>query len=623
MKDYTIDDIQSLSFREGVRTRIQMYLGSDDIEGCYQAFKEIINNSTDEAIAGFGSEIEITYFEDTNGISIRDYGRGVPFGIRESGENVLVSIYTKSHTGGKFDNKVYANSSGLNGIGGSCVCLSSRKFQVISYRDKKCACAQFDNGELVNYEEANTTFKNGTLVTFIPDAEVFKNGDIKYSYERLCQEIKNISYLYKGITFKLYQANDKKILQEKTFKAKNGISDLIADYLVETGKKPVHNTIITSSVSDGTDEIEIAFQWTTARETDYVFTNGLRNPEGGTPLTGAKTSITRTMNNLLGETLTGELARTGLVYIINCKVATPSFANQTKTKINNANLRGLADKAFGEALKSFAQSNVKEFKLIEAFLTKELKAERAAEKARAAVLEQNADIEKELKKKVILAGKLIDCRHHDDTSELWLCEGKSAAGAIAKARDGDRIAVFGCRGKGLNVLKEADLERILKNEEYREIMIALGCGYGEKFNVKKLRYGKIVIASDADVDGHSIACLLLSFFYRFYPELLKQGRIYRADMPLYSVTSGKKRYYAYSDEELAKLPKGDIERNKGLGEMEPEDFRDTVFSKDGHYTQFTLEDGAQAEYFFDILMGNNIDERREYIFENVDWKGTI
>lgn len=561
--EYTINDIQSLTFREGVRTRIQMYLGSDDIEGAYQAFKEILNNSTDEAIAGFGNKIIIDFDEFLNSISVRDFGRGVPFGLRENGENVLVSIYTKSHTGGKFDDKVYANSSGLNGIGGSCVCLSSSFFEVKSFRDKKSAHASFKDGELIEYKESSTKETNGTYVRFIPDKTVFKNGEIKYSYERLCEEIKNISYLYKTIVFEVNKVDGDKVIDRKTFKAKNGIADLISDHLEEKGKKPIHPTIITGFATDGTDEVEIAFQWTTTHERDYVFTNGLRNPEGGTPLTGARTSITRTINNLLSETLTGELARTGLIYVINCKVAAPSFANQTKTKVNNANLRGLADKAFGDALKSFSLSNVKEFKLIESFLTKELKAERAAEKARAAVLEQNADIEKELKKKVVLAGKLIDCRHHDERSELWLCEGKSAAGSIAKARDGDKIAVFGCRGKGLNVLKENDIERILKNEEYREIMIALGCGYGEKFNIRKLRYGKIVIASDADVDGHSIACLLLSFFYKFYPELLKQGRIYRAEMPLYSVEVGKKRYYAYNDSELSKLPKGNIERNKG------------------------------------------------------------
>lgn len=427
VSDYTINDIQSLSFKEGVRKRIQMYLGSDDIEGVYQALKEIVNNSTDEVLAGFGKEITINIDETVNVVSVRDYGRGVPFGIRENGENVLVGIYTKAHTGGKFDNKVYANSSGLNGIGGSCVCLSSRTFQVISYRDGKGAAASFEKGELIDYKEFTTTYTNGTFVAFSPDEEVFKNGDIRYSFDRICQEIKNISYLYKGVTFEVTKSNNDKIIGRQSFKAENGIADLIRDTIKLGDKKAIHNNIITSSATDGTSEVEIAFQWTTGHEKSFIFTNGLVNPEGGTPLTGAKTSITRTINNLISETLTGDLARTGLLYAINCKVVTPSFANQTKTKVNNPELRTLADRAFSEALKDFAKSNIKEFQKVESFLTKELKAERAAEKARAAVLEQNSDIEKELKKKVLLDGKLVDCRSHDMDSELWLCEGKRFA----------------------------------------------------------------------------------------------------------------------------------------------------------------------------------------------------
>lgn len=497
--NYGIDDIQSLEFRQGLRARIQMYLGSSDIEGAYQAFKEIINNSTDEILSGYGNKIEIALVEARNELAIRDYGRGVPFGIRENGENVLVSIYTKSHTGGKFDSKAYVNSSGLNGIGGSCVCLSSTYFKVESFRDGTCAQATFKEGILEEYKEFKTKELNGTKVTFSPDSKVFKEGDILYSYKRLCSEIQNISYLYKGISFIVNQANEKnEIVKTSLYKATNGIADLVKD--TREDAKVVHNTILTGFASDGVNEVEVAFQWTTHKEKSFVFTNGLYNPEGGTPLTGAKTSITRTLNNLIAEGLTGDLARTGLIYAINCKVANPSFANQTKTKINNPELRGLADKAFGEAIKEFSRTNLKEFQKIESFLTKELKAERAADKARAAVREKNDEIEKEIKKKAVLAGKLTDCRKHDSSSELWLCEGDSAGGAIAKARDGDRIAVYPMKGKSPNVLKENDLDKILNNDEYREIMIALGCGYGERFNIKKLRYGRIVIASDADVE---------------------------------------------------------------------------------------------------------------------------
>ena len=323
---YDINSIQSLSFREGVRQRIQMYLGSDDIEGTYQALKEIVNNSTDEALAGFGKKIEIVLTEENNSISVRDYGRGVPFGIREDGENVLVSIYTKSHTGGKFNHDVYKNASGLNGIGGSCVCLSSLFFEAQSIRDGKKAIARFTKGELTDYKEITTKEKNGTFIWFIPDPEVFSNGEIGYNYERICNDIKDISYLYPGIEFEV--SNKTNI---RSYCAKNGIIDFVSDNLAN----PLHKHIITGAAVDNTDSVEIAFQWGSKNETPYVFVNGLRCPELGTPVTGARAAITKTFNSLSGQDFEGEYIRKNLFYVINCKVANPSFANQTKTKINN------------------------------------------------------------------------------------------------------------------------------------------------------------------------------------------------------------------------------------------------------------------------------------------------
>ena len=339
---YDIDSIQSLDFREGVRTRIQMYLGSDDIEGTYQALKEIINNSTDEALAGYGKKIEISLYEENNQITVRDYGRGVPFGIREDGENVLVSIYTKSHTGGKFDHNAYKNASGLNGIGGSCVCLSSLNFSVTSFRNKKYAKATFMQGKLIDYKEGDLKLNepNGTLIQFIPDPEVFNNGPIGYSYDRICSDVHDISYLYPGIEFSVSNGSTTNV-----YCAKSGIVDFISDTL----KKPLQKHVITGSASDGTDSVEIAFQWGTRRETAYVFVNGLRCPEGGTPITGAKTAITKTFNSLANASFDGDNIRKNLFYVINCKVENPSFANQTKSKINNASLRTLASTAFTNA----------------------------------------------------------------------------------------------------------------------------------------------------------------------------------------------------------------------------------------------------------------------------------
>ena len=372
MSEYGIEDIKSLSFREGVRERIQMYLGSDDLEGTYQALKEIINNSTDEALAGYGKKIEITLEESTNTISVRDYGRGVPFGIREDGENVLVSIYSKSHTGGKFDNHVYKNASGLNGIGSKCVCLSSDDFYVKSFRDGKGAKAVFKKGNFISYEEFDTSEPNGTLVNFTPDKEVFKNGEIGYSFDKICQDIKDISYLYSGITFTVNSGKKK-----NTYCAKNGI----VDFIKENNKKPLHQHIITNTVVDENgDKVEIAFQWGDGKENGYVFVNGLRCPEGGTPVTGAKGALTRTFNSLSGQSFDGDSIRDGLFYVINCSVSQPSFANQTKSKINNANLRTLASNAFSDGLKQMKVKYANEFTTVVDLMKKIAKAEAAAEK---------------------------------------------------------------------------------------------------------------------------------------------------------------------------------------------------------------------------------------------------
>ena len=613
---YDANDIETLEFRDAIRTRVSMYMGSADNLGVLQCIKEIISNSIDEYAMGFGKRILIESYPE-NRIKITDWARGCPFGIREDNTEAMEAIYMSAHSGGKFNEKIYQSVIGMNGIGAKGVALSSLFFEAKSKRDGKIATLILDKGIKRSFTIEDTKDKTtGTSVEFIPDPEVYKLEPIKINFDEIKEICKNWSFLNKGLRFDLVNH----ITKEKvTFLSHNGVLDLIK----ETVKKPVNSTPISFVIKENKIEVEVACQWTHGKETSYIFTNGLHNIAGGTSLTGAKTAITRTINNLLSETLTGDLARTGLVYIVNAKIPNASFSDQTKTKVNNPELRTLADKAFSEAIKNFSQLNSKEFKQIEEFLTRELKAERAAEKARSAVLEQNSDIERELRKKVVLAGKLIDCRHHDETSELFLVEGKSAAGGIAKARDGDKIAVFPCRGKGLNVLKEKNLEYILKNEEYKEIMIALGCGYGEKFRIKKLRYGKIVIATDADVDGHSIACLLLTFFYKFYPELLKEGKIYRANFPLYQVTKGKKVYYAYDEDEMAKLPKGEIFRMKGLGEASAQVFKDTIFSENGRYTQFTMEDGEQAEYYFNMLMGTELEQRKEYIFENTNWEEVI
>ena len=611
---YDINSIESLDFRTGVRTRIQMYLGSDDIEGTYQALKEIINNSTDEALAGFGKRIEIDVDEKENAVMVRDYGRGVPFGIRENGENVLVSVYTQSHTGGKFNHNAYKNSSGLNGLGASCTCLSSEKFEVQSNRDGKCACAFFEKGNLVTYKEGTTKDANGTYVRFKPDPEVFSNGEIGYSYERICTDIKDISYLYPGIEFIVSCGKE-----SKTYCAKEGI----VDFVKEMVQKPLQKHIITDSATDGTDTVEIAFQWGTKRETPYVFVNGLRCPELGTPVTGARAAITKTFNNLSGQNFDGEYIRKNLFYVVNCKVENPSFANQTKTKINNPSLRTLATTAFTSALKEMNIKYNSEFTTIVEMLKKIEKAEAAAEKARNAVLNMEKKETEHKKQKITSSDKFKDREKHGQDSMLIVCEGNSALGGLLPARDVNTEALYAVRGKVKNLLKHP-LDECLENQEVSDIIMALGCGIQSRYNSKKLNYGKVAIATDADVDGYSIMCLIATMFYVLMPDFIKEKRLCWLRAPLYRLSKGNQKIYAYTDEELKELSKGrenwEQSRYKGLGECSPEDMEKSMLHPTERRLEIlTINDAEAAAESLKMLMGIDVEPRREFLFENVDF----
>ena len=555
---YGIEEIKSLSFKEGVRQRIQMYLGTDDIEGTYQALKEIINNATDEAIAGYGSKIEISVDEQNNSIRVRDYGRGVPFGIRENGENVLVSIYSKSHTGGKFEEGAYKNASGLNGIGAKCVCLSSKWFTVYSFRDGRNATADFVQGELESYAEGPTDAPNGTIIEFSPDPEVFKTGEIGYSYERICADIKNISYLYTGITFSIYNENTG---ERQVYCAKNGIQDFIKDNL----KNPLHPHIISNSVVDENgDRLEIAFQWGAKHESSYVFVNGLLCPEGGSPITGAKAAITRTFNSLSKQNFDGDSIRQNLFYVINCSVAQPSFANQTKSKINNTNLRTLASNAFSDALKQMALRYKDEFETIVELLKKVAKAEAAAERARQQVLNAAKEVEKNQKKKVFSSDKLKDAEFLGPESTLLVVEGNSAMGGMSQARDYKRYGILAIRGKIINCLSNPE-EKIFQNEEIKLLLSAMNIVPG-KYDKNKLRYGKLAICVDADSDGNHISLLIMAALAYLAPNFIKEGRLYWLRSPLYIVNNKGKESYYFTDEEFNKVRKnikGEVTRAKG------------------------------------------------------------
>ena len=620
---YTAENIQHLETREAMRSRIQMYLGSDDTEGIYQALKEIINNSTDEALAGYGKEIDIRLDEKSNSIEVRDYGRGVPFGVVD-GRNILVAIYTESHTGGKFDKGAYKNSSGLNGIGGTAVCMSSYQFLVRSIRDGKVAEATFNEGNLVNYNEMSiekfekeygSTGGTGTYIRFRPDEKVFTNAVEGFSYEKICSEIKNISYLNKGIKFIVEELGG----QKTEFYSENGIADFIKDNI----SKPLMKAPIICSASDGTDELEIAFMYTGGVGESYVFVNGLYCPEGGSPVTGAKTTITTSMKRLSGKDFDAELIRKGLVYAINCKVANPSFANQTKSKINNPNLRTLASQAFREALEEFA--NGPDFAPIVEMMLKYQKAEKAADKAREAILSQQKKMNDLRKQKVAFLDKLSDAENLGEDSILCIAEGDSAGNAIIAGRDTKKYGVMYLRGKMLNGLKETNDEKYYANKEIELLIYALGIDVNN-YNPKKLRYGKIAICVDADDDGYHIALLILANLYRLCPQFLKENRVYWLRCPLhiaYDKNMQPLSWY-YTDAELAAAKakgkiKGDLDRIKGLGQLEEADLKATMFSTTGGQKMEQIVYSEEAIKQLCLLMGEDVEPRKEFVMSRIDF----
>ena len=615
MSNYNIDNIQHLNTREAMRTKIPMYLGSDTTEGIYQALKEIINNSTDEALVGYGKEVDILLNEETNEITVRDYGRGVPFGVKD-GRNILVAIYTESHTGGKFDKGAYKNSSGLNGIGGTAVCMSSSKFLVKSERDNTAAIAYFEEGILKDYKEmpykGNTT---GTTITFTPDKKVFINDNEGYSYDRICEEIKNISYLNKGIKFIVETTSGKK----NEYYSENGI----ADFIKEKVKKPLMLNPILASASDGTDELEIAFMWTGDPTQDYVFVNGLYCPEGGSPITGAKTKITTKIKSLSGKSFDAELIRKGLVFAINCRIVNPSFANQTKSKINNPNLRTLASQAFDEGLEEFANSP--DFGPIIEMMNKIANAEKAADKAREAALNRNNKMKELRKQKVAFLDKLADAENLGENSILCVCEGDSAGNAIIAGRDTKKYGVMYLRGKMLNGLKEDDDDKYFSNKEIELLMYALGIDV-DHYDPKKLRYGQIYICVDADDDGYHIALLILANLYRLCPQFLQENRVHWLRCPLFIAYDKNMQpiSWYYTNEELAAAKakgkiKGDLDRIKGLGQLEEADLKATMFSTTGGQKVDKIIYSPEAAKRLCELMGIDIKARKEFVMSRIDF----
>ena len=623
---YGINDIETLSFRDGVRQRIAMYLGSADMQGVYNAIQEIISNSIDEFYMGYGDKIEIGLIN--NLVSIRDYGRGIPFGIKEDGTNVLVDIFSKPHTGGKFNDKVYNSVAGLNGIGAKATCLSSHTFIVESCRNGIVAKATFAKGNLVSYTEQNSgiaigengkvtqIIPDGTSISFELDPEVYNLEPIVVDFDILCNKCRNLSYLTKGLTFDLtYRDLNNGNKKHEIYCAKNGILDLVEDNI----QTPIHSTPLYFELEDENEKVEVALQWTKGKEKSFVFTNGLHNSEGGTPLTGMKTAITTFMKKQFKGGFDGDMARTGLVFAVACKTPNPSFANQTKTKINNPSLRGLAQRATGAALSAFQEQYPDEFKAIIDFLAKEKKAEQAAERARENVLKATKDIADNQKKKVFASDKLKNAEFLGQDSVLLLVEGNSAAASMAMARDVKKYGILSLRGKVINCLANPD-EKIFENEEIKLLLSAMNIVPG-KYNASKLRYGKIAICTDADSDGYHIGLLIMSALRYLCPEFLEEGRLCWLRSPLYIVKSGKTESFYFTDEEFEKnkhLIKGEITRAKGLGALSPEQAQKSMFTEQ-YQRMDTLIPDVESIFLLEQLMGSSVAPRRDFIFNNVDF----
>ena len=493
-ENYSANSIQTLSFLEAVRTRIAMYMGSADNMGVLQCVREIITNSIDEATMGYGKKITLDLYEG-NRVKIADQGRGCPFGVRADGTEALEAIYTMAHSGAKFNDKIFQNVAGQNGIGGKGVALSSDHFQVWSYRDGKCATMWLEKGIKKGYQETDLEKgdkSTGTIVEFVPSQEVYNLEPVKFNFEEIKKMCQDWSYLSKGISFVLHNH----VTGEKvTYLSKNGLVDLMKEH----GGKLLHKTPLHIVVEEDGFEAEIVMGWTGGRdETWHVFTNGLENSEGGTSLTGIKTSLTNFFKKKLKGEAHPDILRKGLFYAVTCKVPNPSFANQTKTKVNNPELRGLCQRATTQMLEDFERKHKDEFEKVLELLTKELKAEAAAERARRQVLEAVKDVEKNQKKKVFASDKLKDAEFLGDKSTLLIVEGNSAAASMAIARDITRYGILAIRGKILNCLSNPD-EKIFQNEEIKLLLSAMNITPG-KYDSKKLRYGRIAICVDADSD---------------------------------------------------------------------------------------------------------------------------
>ena len=626
---YDASDIQVLEGLEAVRKRPGMYIGTTDIKGLHHLVWEIVDNSIDEALAGYCNNIEVVINKD-NSITVKDDGRGIPVDIHpKTKKSTVETVYTVLHAGGKFGGGGYKVSGGLHGVGASVVNALSKWLEVKVYKNGQVHYIRFENGghtveplKVIDKCDENRT---GTTVTFKPDPSIF-DSEI-YDYEILKVRIRELAFLNRGLSITLRDDRDEEDTTGETFLYEGGISEYVS--FINQGKTVIHDKIIHLSGEEDGVFFEVAMQYNSGyNENIYSFVNNINTHDGGTHEEGVRRALTRVINsyarknNILkekDESLTGDDVKEGLTMIISCKHPNPQFEGQTKGRLGNSEVRKLADSVFSQGFERFLLENPEEARTIVNKAMLACRARNAARKARE--ITRKSDLTT-----TNFFGKLSDCKSKDPkVSEIFIVEGDSAGGSAKKGRDSMTQAILPLRGKILNVEK-ARLDKALSNEEIRTIITAFGTGIGEEFDLSKLRYDKIIIMTDADVDGSHIRVLLLTLFYRFFKPIVEAGHVYAAQPPLFRIMHGKTRKYVLNDEEkeayLESLPenvrnRAEIARMKGLGEMDAEELNETTMDIEKRVLRkITVNDCVAADAIFEKLMGDEVEPRRNFIEEN-------